>query len=314
VTGTVHSPAVFRISGHVVGFYFGRGLSGPSPLAGVEGNWVDAGSWSLGGIDYVVYKGDEAIVYDTSTLPETGAWVRDYLEQKLGIRRFTVVLSHWHLDHVAGLPAFADCPIYAPKLTRQSLVELRDEVEGGRLWGPPPIEVVLPTETFDGALDLSLGGLDVRFRQYAIHSRDQAVMIVPFDRTLYAGDALEDTVTYIVEPDELPTHIEELARLHELDVTRIYPNHGNPDVLRHGGYGKSLIDAVAEYDRNMLLHAQQPDFLKRPLTAFIPKALAAHAVSVWPPYRAVHQHNLELVHDYWQSRPLPELSGEHPHR
>lgn len=301
----MHPPAVLRISGHAIGFYYGRGLSGASPLHGVEGNWVDAGAWSLGCVNYAVYKGKEAILYDASTLPETGRWEREYLEQKLGIERITVVLSHWHLDHMAGLPAFADCEIHAPELTRQALVEHRAAIEAGELWGPPAIEVVLPTHTFDDELDLRVDDLDVQFRRYEIHSRDQALMIVPLDRTLYAADALEDTITYVTEPEGLPRHLEELARLRELDVGRIYPNHGNPDVIRHGGYGKSLIDAVVEYDTHMLHWAHEPDYLSLPLTAFVPKALLAHAVTVWPAYRAVHQHNLELVQAYWRERQLP---------
>ena len=34
----------------------------------------------------------------------------------------------------------------------------------------------------------------------------------------------------------------------KLDVERIYPNHGDPDVIMAGGYTKTFIDATAEYD------------------------------------------------------------------
>ena len=37
--------------------------------------------------------------------------------QSQGVRKFTVVLSHWHLDHVAGTAAFADCEIIANRRT-----------------------------------------------------------------------------------------------------------------------------------------------------------------------------------------------------
>jgi hypothetical protein len=37
----------------------------------------------------------------------------------------------------------------------------------------------------------------------------------------------------------------------------------------------------------------------------IPNALAAGAVSIWEPYRAVHQMNLELMRDFWANRTLP---------
>ena len=48
---------------------------------------------------------------------------------------------------------------------------------------------------------------------------------------------MEDTVTYVTEPQKLATHRVELDRLRELGPERILPNHGDPDVIANGGYG-----------------------------------------------------------------------------
>lgn len=308
VRATVSSPVVIAINDHVVGFYFGRDRTGPSGLEGA--NWVDPGAWNLGIVNYAVYAGDEAILYDASTLPGTGRWEREYLERELGIENFRVVLSHWHLDHIAGLPAFADSPIYAYERTSASLSENKEAIEAGTLWGPPAIGIVLPTNVADGALDLEVGAITVQFRHFDIHSPDSFVMVIPADRTLYAGDTLEDTVTYISEPGDLPRHLDELERMRGLPIDRIYPNHGNPDVIANGGYTKALVDAVAEYDRNMLMRVRDEAYLDLPIEAMLPRALAAGVVSVWPSYRDIHRGNLELVQDYWQGRTSPPLPAD----
>lgn len=302
-------PYVININDHVVGFYVGRGLTGPSGLEELyPENWVNYGAWDLGGINYAVYSGDRAILYDTGTLPSLGRWERDYLEKELGIRHFTVVLSHWHLDHIAGLEAFADCPIYANAATNAYMRSNRKAIEAGTLWGPPGVPVVMPTKVVGLArtLKLSVGSIKVEFRNYNVHSRDGWAMVIPADRALYPGDMLEDTVTYMVDPGWVPTHVKELARLKRLDVDRIYPNHGDPAVIMAGGYTKTFIDAVSEYDTNMLRRVHDAGYVDMSIEAMIPNALANGAVSVFEPYRAVHQMNLELMRDYWQHRTLPK--------
>ena len=54
-----------------------------------------------------------------------------------GIERFTVVLSHWHLDHIAGTEAFADCEVIACERTAEQLAERRAAIESGTESGPP---------------------------------------------------------------------------------------------------------------------------------------------------------------------------------
>lgn len=305
-------PHLMNINDHVVGFYVGRGLTGPSGLEDLyPESWVNYGTWDLGGINYAVYRGDEAILYDAGTLPSIGAWERDYLERELGIRHVTVVLSHWLLPRIAGLAAFADCPIYANAATNAYMRRNRKAMEAGTLWGPPGIPVVMPTKVvgLEKPLMLSVGDTKVEFRHYNIHTRDSWAMVIPADRALYPGDMLEDTVTYIVDPGRVPTHIRELRRMRRLRIDRIYPNHGDPAVIIAGGYTKSFIDAVGEYDRSMLRRVHDANYLDMSLEEAIPNALATGAVSVWGSYRAAHRHNLERMLGHWQhelpSGPVP---------
>ena len=307
-TAPVPAPVVVDINDHVVGFYVGRGRSAPSPLAATGENWVDGGAWGLGAINYAVHAGDSALVYDTSTLPALGRWQRDYLAETKGIKHFTVVLSHWHLDHIAGNSAYADSTIVSLALTRDALVEHRPAIEAGTLWGSPALEVVLPDVTFEDTLVVYVGSLRVELHRFDIHSRDGNVMVIPSDETLYAGDTLEDTITYMVEPGDIPTHVAELERMRALEISTIYPNHGDLDVIASGGYTKTLIDAMREYDVNMLARAREPGYLTLPIEDVVPEGLASGAVTVFEPYRAVHANNLALVRDYWEGEAIPAVS------
>ena len=62
---------------------------------------------NVGVATYVIHRGDRALVYDTYPSAKQAEWVRQYLV-KIGIRHFTVVNSHWHLDHVGGNAIYAD--------------------------------------------------------------------------------------------------------------------------------------------------------------------------------------------------------------
>jgi glyoxylase-like metal-dependent hydrolase (beta-lactamase superfamily II) len=268
---------------------------------------VDFGSWGLGICNYVVYKDDTAIVYDTGNLSQTAQWIRSYLAKK-GVQHFIVVLSHWHLDHIVGNPLYSDSTIISLKATREALVKNKAAIEAGKQWGPPAVEVVLPDVTFEDRFEIHLGNLKVQFFNFNIHSRDGNLMYIPADKALFAGDTLEDTVTVIGQPEGIPTHITELKRLRAMNIKQIFPNHGNPDVIKQGGYTKTLIDTVSEYNVNMLSKVRDPGYLDMPIESFIPKALARGVVSIWEPYRIVHERNLKIVHDYWKSRPVPRVT------
>jgi cyclase len=300
----VAPPVVYSLPDNIVAFYFGRGLTGANPYGG----WFDM-DWALGGVSYAILDGDQALVYDTMMLPEQGAWVKQYLKTKLKINHFTVVLSHWHPDHIAGNPFYApESHIISSTATRDVLVDLEDEIESGTLWGPPPTDVVLPDITFEGRMDMYIGSRKVELHRFNVHTADQTLLYLPDSKTLFSGDGLEDTTVYINEPAEVPAHLPELARLKDMDISRIYPCHGNYEVIRSGGYTETFIDATREYETNMLLRVHDADYLTLPLEAFIPSALANGAVSVWAPYRDVHSFNLNSMYEYWKDKAIPPIS------
>jgi glyoxylase-like metal-dependent hydrolase (beta-lactamase superfamily II) len=286
------APRVIRLGNNLLAFYDGR-LPGADQNAADD--WVQDGALSLGIASYAIVDAGEALVYDTHVSVEHGAFIRRTVEE-LGATRITVVLSHWHLDHVAGTEAFAGCDVVAGALTARLLAEHREAIESGTHEGPPAINpLVLPTRVLDGPAELQVGGTRVELLPFAIHSADATVLRLPRERLLLAGDTLEDTVTYVSEPEHLKTHLDELSRMRRLDVDRLLPNHGSPEVIGRGGYEPTLIDATQRYLRDLLRHAREPKPGDDDLRVFVADQLAAGWLVYFAPYERVHRSNLEAV-------------------
>jgi len=283
---------VLRPADNILAFYDGR-VDGYRFAA--DANWVDAGALSLGIASFGVVGADHAVVYDTHVSLEHARYVREFLEAE-GIRTFTVVLSHWHLDHVAGTAVFEDAEIVASERTAELLARHRAAIERGELEGPPAIDpLILPTRTFSGHLRLALGGVDIELIHTDIHSDDATVLWLPGRRTLLCGDTMEDTITYVDEPAGLDVHLANLQTLRELAPDRILPNHGDPDVIAAGGYTDSLIGATEHYLHALARCRTEPALRDAGLRELIAEPLEAGAVHYFAPYEAVHRENVETV-------------------
>lgn len=259
-------------------------------------NWVDEGALSLGIASYAIVSNGQALIYDTHVSVAHAEAIREILTREAGVTSFTVLLSHWHLDHIAGNAAFQDCEIIATQRTADHLQQHRQAIESGTYDGPPAIlPLVLPTTTFSGAREITVGDIRLDILEANIHSDDAAVIWWSDEKILLAGDTLEDTVTYVVEPKQLETHLTELARLDALAPQRILPNHGDPDIIGGRGYSRGLIRATQQYVRS-LLRARSDELLRSlPLRDVIQGPLNAGWITYFAPYEEVHQENLAKV-------------------
>jgi len=288
---TVHMRVLEPAPG-ILAFYDGR-VEGyrfdPKP------NWVDDGALGLGVASYAIVDGDEALVHDTGTTLAHGRLIREELGRR-GVTRITVVLSHWHLDHVAGTEAFVDSPVISNERTAEHLRSKREAIEDGTLEGAPAISpLVMPTRTFAERETLTVGATTVELIWANIHSDDQTVLWLPERRLLFCADAMEDTVTYVDEPDQFDAHLRDLERLAELDPARILPAHGDPDVIAGGGYPPELNDATQSYIRLLQRMPSEPELRDVPLRELIADPLAAGTLVYFEPYEALHRQNVKTV-------------------
>ena len=277
---------------NILAFYDGR-VEGHHFMA--DHNWVDDGALSLGIASYAIVSGKQALVYDTHVSLPHAQFIRDTLTAR-GVTSFTVVLSHWHLDHVAGTQVFADSPVIANRKTFMHLRENQTAIENGTHHGPPSINpLVLPDRMFGGRMTLTVGKIAVELIEANIHSDDATVLWIPERDILLAGDTMEDTVTYVGEPELFDTHLADLDKLAALEPAFILPNHGDPDIIAAGGYDKGLIKAQQQYIR-MLKRCRDDEILrKQPLEELIAGPLSRGWVNMFESYRAIHAQNLARV-------------------
>jgi cyclase len=243
-------------------------------------NWLDDGALMLGIASYAIVDGGEALVYDTHLSVDRARWIREQLDAT----RITVVLSHRHIDHVAGTEAFADSEVLAGPLTAKLLGEQREAIEAAT---PPVKPLVLPTGEVPATLQV--GAITVQALAFDIHAADHTLLWLPERRVLLAADAVEDPITFVAEPDRIAAHLRELERLEALDPKMILPAHGDPDVIGAGGYGVGIIEATRVYLKALLAGDRRPlaDILEGPLRN---GWIHSHAA-----YEAVHAENLKAV-------------------
>lgn len=276
------APGVFAFyDGRVEGHRFADGA-----------NWVDDGALSLGIASYAIVSGDHALVYDTHVSRPHAALIRRWLEAE-GVTRFTVVLSHRHLDHIAGTAEFAGCAVIANARTAAHMARDKAAIEAGTLQGGPAIApLILPTRRFSGEMTLHIGQTEVRLIEANIHSDDATVLYLPESGLLLAGDTVEDTVTYVGDPAAFDIHLADLARLAALDARAILPNHGAEAIIAAGGYAPDLIAATADYIRWLMTLKDHPENRNTPLHQAIAPQLSSGALTWFAPYEQVHAQNI----------------------
>lgn len=304
-----HAVRAIAINDHLTAFYQGR----PDQASVLPGpyRWPDYGAINVGVATYAIHDGDTALVYDTFTDTASAQWVRDWLT-KAGVKRFILATSHWHLDHIGGNTVYADSMRIATEATRVKLTAKRTAIEAGTEEGPPAIRpLILPDVGIapDSEVTLMIGAVKAVLHPVAIHSADGLVIELPDDKLLLAGDTLEDTATFVAEPESLPQQYKALGTMRGWGFTKILPNHGNPAVITAGGYGLGFLDATRDYIRALVEHSHDADFQKQPLENFVSAAVKRGDVSLWWSYRDAHANNLAAVAKAWKDNPLPKFDA-----
>ncbi len=290
---------IFEPHPGLLAFYDGRI---PGQRFAPQDNWVDDGAISLGIASYAILNGDEALVYDTHVSVPHAQAIKAALETR-GITRFTVVLSHWHLDHVAGSAVFAGWPVVANARTLAHLTAHQAGIEDGSFHGLPVISpLILPDRVFSGQMQMTIGTRRIILIEANIHSDDATVLWLPDEGILLAGDTVEDCVTYVGEPADFATHLADLDRLSALQPRFVLPNHGAAGVIESGGYDAGLLTATRRYIRWLQDLKHSPQAADKPLAEVIGPDLAQGTLIWFAPYEQVHAQNIRRTLALWAAR------------
>ncbi|UDB46115.1 MBL fold metallo-hydrolase [Bacillus safensis] len=162
-----------------------------------------------------------------------------------------VVLTHWHWDHIFGLPALPDTVSIASAQTRKEMEKLvpfswSDEAidervrEGTEIefcakaikeeyQGHRDIQVVLPDVTFDRRVEIDLGGVTCIVQHVGgDHAADSVIVYVKEEKILFLGDCIypkmyAEKVHYTVK--EILRLLDELEAF---DADTYIPSHQRP--------------------------------------------------------------------------------------
>lgn len=181
---------------------------------------------------------DGLVFFDTGLSTRTAADFRRDMEKAFQRPTLALVLTHAHLDHILGMAAFDDVPVYAAEAGRPRWehfvgIEWNERVIAGYAAIFPTLpdeipdaELRLPTDWFTDELVLGSGEGVLRIRRTGGHTVDSSSAVA--GSVVIAGDLVQARRRpYFGEPDtDFPAWVETLTDWETLEVDAVCPGHG----------------------------------------------------------------------------------------
>ncbi len=192
---------------------------------------------------------DGLVLVDTGSKP-LAEHVHRTLRTWVATPLHTAVYSHGHIDHVFGVPVWeaeaADKGWRAPTVVAHEALPARfdryiltagyNEVVNQRQFGMPdlrwPRDYRYPDQTYRGALDLSVGGLDLQLRHCRGETDDHTYTWIPERKVLCCGDLFIWASPNAGNPQKVQRYPKEwavgLREMALLGAEVMLPGHGVP--------------------------------------------------------------------------------------
>jgi len=189
------------------------------------------------------------ILIDTLFYPEETQAIKEFLEQRLGLRIRYVINTHYHADHTMGTCFFPEAIVVGHARCRELLDTVgREGLELTKSQSPEfeNIQIVLPSLVADtGHLNLHLGGKTVRLIHSPGHSPDLCNGLVVNDRVLFASDTVMPVPTIFDGSYDDLTH--SLNEVLGLSLDSLVQGHG--EVILRGEVEELLRSDLAYLER-----------------------------------------------------------------
>lgn len=183
---------------------------------------------------------DGLVFFDASLSTRSATAFRQAMEIRFKRSTVALVLTHAHLDHILGMAAFADVPVYAaeagrPRWDHFVAIEWDERAIAGYAAVFPTLpdeipdaELRLPTDWFSDELVLGSGQDEIRIRRTGGHTVDSSSTVVGAGGVVIAGDLVQARRRpYFGEPDtDFSAWIGTLRGWEELEVEAVCPGHG----------------------------------------------------------------------------------------
>ncbi|MFS0656457.1 MBL fold metallo-hydrolase [Bacillus sp. 179-C3.3 HS] len=181
-----------------------------------------------------------------------------------------VVLTHWHWDHIFGLPALSESLSIASAKTKHEMEKLipfswSDEAIDERVQEGTEIEfcakaikeeykdhreikVVLPDVTYDKRLEIDLGGVTCLVQYVGgDHSSDSAIVYMKEDKILFLGDCIYPNMYAEKENYTIKETLRLLEELESFDADTYIPSHQKPITKEEFRQEVAKLRTIAEY-------------------------------------------------------------------
>lgn len=205
-----------------------------------DGSW----GWSNAGL---VVDGDASLLVDTLYDLRTTGEMLDAMRRATPAAATidTLVNTHANGDHCWGNQLVRDARIVASRACAEEMLELPPALLADLVAAPPEgptgellqrmfgafdfrgIELVPPTETFEGELTLRVGDREVRLLEVGpAHTRGDVVVHLPADGVVFTGDILFNGGHPIVWAGPVDNWVAACDRIVELAPDTVVPGHG----------------------------------------------------------------------------------------
>jgi cyclase len=175
-----------------------------------------------------IVSSEGAAVIDTLAFPVETLEIKDFLENRLGVKVRYVVNTHYHADHTNGTSLFPNAEVIGHKICRERLDTVgRKGLARAQEQSPElaDLKIALPEVLLtDGPLYLHLGKKTLQVLYTPGHSRDSVSVLVKEDRILFAGDMLMP-LPHIVDGD-LEDMIRSLQAVPGMGLENVVQGHG----------------------------------------------------------------------------------------
>ena len=201
------------------------------------------GGWGYSNSGLVVGEGESLLVDTLFDLKLTAAMLESMKPATVGAPIATVVNTHANGDHCYGNQLVRDAEIISSSATAREMIDVPPAMlaalnkapgEIGELFRGffgdfefDGIELVPPTRTFDGRLDLQVGGRKIELIEVGpAHTAGDTIAFIPDSRTVFTGDILFIGGAPIVWAGPLENWIAACDLICDLEPVVVVPGHG----------------------------------------------------------------------------------------
>ena len=239
-----------------------------------DGSW----GWSNAGL---IADGEASLLVDTLFDLELTADMLSQMRDATPAARNidTLVNTHSNGDHTYGNSLVGDASIITSAATAEEMAEITPAVMAQFLahadeLGPAGaffkrnfspfhfegIEVAMPTQTFEGELQVRVGDKHVRLIEVGpAHTRGDVLVVSEEDRVVFTGDILFIEGTPIMWEGPVENWIRACEQIEAMDVDVVVPGHGPITDPQGAGAVREYLtyvrdEARSRYDAGMTVH------------------------------------------------------------